>query len=107
VTPLVLGLQLGSVIGLFMVNRSLLRRWRLSIRREEMLVRSCMTYDELLRRSVTGTLDEDELRLGLQLVNVGAADELAAQTLVGWRTRIPQVGEPWPDSMLADVLDHE
>jgi hypothetical protein len=104
-TVLLPGLQLGLALGVLFIARSTMRLARLGLRREDMLFRSLATYDELLRRAVSGTLDEDELRLGLQLVEVGMRDELAAQEQLGSLQRVPRVGDPWPDSMLASVLD--
>jgi len=104
-TALLFALQLAILLGLFWINRDVLRNWRLSLRREHVLARSVMTLDELLRRAVQGTLDDEELRLGMQLIDVGLRDELAAQARVGRLQRVPKIGEPWPDSMLASVLD--
>ena len=98
-------LMVGAAAAQWWFARSLIRDLRLSLRREHVAVRSLVTVEELLKRAVTGTLEEGELRLGMQLVHVGWADELHAQTQVGRLTRIPNVGEPWPDSMLASVLD--
>lgn len=99
-----LAVQILAISMLFWQSRSATRGLRLALRREVVCARSLATLYELLRRSTEGTLDEDELQLGLSLVDVGLHDELHAQTQVGTLTRIPRIGEPWPDSMIASVL---
>ena len=104
---LVPGIQLGILIGMLLVNQRLLRLVRRGLRREDVLTRGLLTYEQLLKRSVRGTLDLDELRLGVQLVETGLADELHAQQRMRWWQRIPAVGERWPDDALASVLTED
>jgi len=101
------GVLIGCFLGLVYINRELTRMVRLALRREHVLLRAARTYDELLRRGVTGTLDEDELRLGMQLIEAGQVDELHAQAHVRRWQRVPKVGKPWPDSLLGSVLDED
>lgn len=97
--------QILAISALFYSARDAARQWRLAVRREAVLLASLRTFEEMLERSVRGTLEEDELRLGAQLVEVGLKDELSAQVMVRRWTKIPRTGEAWPDEMLADVLE--
>jgi hypothetical protein len=94
---LILG-QLAAVGVMAVTVRGALRNWRLSLRRERVLIESLALAGAALATAREAGLEIDLDRLDLAL-SVALLDELTAQDHLRFWQRVPLPGEPWPESV--------
>lgn len=102
--PLVMCCALGSMWSMWHIT---MIRWRLSVRREQALVRVMDAFVERDKSIVRGEGYDEEYQIEIARAMVALSDELHMQTArAHFWTRVPQVGKSWPNYEPAPLLEN-